>query len=135
MKRILLVFCFLFSYVAFANLRLNIEFVSKKGIDEGLILVNELHSSEEIFGLRPAILKMKDNLRAEVYAHLVPDYGIVGPSSLVWVYCKIFNQAGILLKDYKDEPLLIPFGKSKKFILKRGELGQSVEVIIKPEFF
>ena len=127
MKKVLFLVCLLSSFAALANLRLNIEFVNKKGIDEGLVLVNELHSAEEVFGLRPVVLKMKDNLRVEVFAQLVPDYGIVGPSSLAWVYCKIYNQTGNLLKDFKSEPLLIAFGKSKKFIFDRKELGQSRE--------
>jgi len=119
---------------AFANLKMDIAFVNKKGIDKGLVLVNELHSTEEFLGLTPVVLTMKDNLRLEVYAHMVPDYGVYGPSSLAWVNAKIYGHNGILLKDFSASPLLISLGKTKKFIFEREELGQIVEVIFTPYF-
>lgn len=122
------------SQLAWANLKIDIAFVNKKGIDKGLVLVNELHSTEEFLGLKPVTLTMKDNLRLDVYAHLVPDYGIYGPSSLVWVYVKIFGSSGLLLKDFSNHPLLIPLGKTNKFVFEREDVGQSIEVMLTPNF-
>lgn len=117
-----------------ANLKLDIALINKKGIDKGLVLVNELHSSEEVVGLRPAVLTMKDNLRLEIFAILVPDYGTFGPSSLVKVYGKIYGPAGTLLKDYTHSPLVTRFGKSCSFSFEREDVGQSIEVSIIPTF-
>lgn len=120
--------------MAEANLRLDIALVNKKGIDKGLVLVNELHATEEVFGTRPAVLTMKDNLRLEVFAHFAPDYGTYGPSTLVWVYPKIFSPAGALLKDFTYQPFVIPLGKTRTFIFEREDVGQSIEISVTPNF-
>ena len=119
---------------ALANLKVDIGLINKKGIDKGLVLVNELHSSEEITGLRPAVLTMKDNLRLEIYAVLVPDYGTFGPSSLVKVYGKIYGPTGVLLKDYTHSPLVTRLGKTCAFSFEREDVGQNIEVSITPTF-
>lgn len=136
MKRILfLLIALVFStQFAWANLKIDIAFVNKKGIDKGLVLVNELHSTEEFLGLKPVTLAMKDNLRLEVYAHLVTDYGLYGPSSLVWVYAKIYGPTGLLLKDFSKSPMLIPLGKTNHFVFEREDVGQSIEVSLSPSF-
>lgn len=119
---------------ALANLKVDIGLINKKGIDKGLVLVNELHSSEEIIGLRPAVLTMKDNLRLEIYAVLVPDYGTFGPSSLVKVYGKIFSPAGALLKDYTHTPIVTKLGKTCFLDFEREDVGQSIEISVTPTF-
>lgn len=136
MKKLLflLMVTFLFAHAAQAGLMLDIAFVNKKGIDKGLVLVNELHSTEEMIGTRPAVLTMKDNLRLEVVGYFVPDYGTYGPSTLVWVYPKIFSPTGVLIKDFTHQPLVIPLGKTNTFIFGRDDVGQSVEISVTPKF-
>jgi hypothetical protein len=49
-----------FSSSAFAFVSFNVHLIHKRGVDEGLVLVSELHSKETLFDERPVRLVMND---------------------------------------------------------------------------
>ncbi len=125
-------FIFLLATTVHANLYLDVDLINKKGIDKGLVLVNELHTTEEVFGIRPVAIEMKDHMRLELVAKFVSDYGTYGPSALIMVTAKMISPSGNVLKDFSDKPLLVPLNTSKMFVFEKEDLGQSIEVTIKP---
>jgi len=94
-KKILFFGLFLLPSFSLAQIKLNIDLILKRGVDKGLVLINELHSVESIRENKEIQLKMKNGLTVYLRATFYNSKEDYGPSGMfrrrlpVWTICKL----------------------------------------------
>ena len=114
-----------------ARLFLDISLVNKKGIDIGLTLGSELHSSEEVEEGRPIILKLKSGVQVEIKA-LFGDVqkGLIGPPEFILVTGIVKSNEGKIIPNFLNKPIVIALGETKE--LSHSLKDQSIDIKITP---
>lgn len=127
-------FILLFSLEAYGRMILNVGIVHKRGIDKGLVLVSELLSREELLDKDVATLQMRNGIRVVLKADFTDDQKGYGPSSLVKIEGKLFDEAGRLLENFTaDKNLVTYLGEERSISHTDDEKGQLIEISITPE--
>lgn len=121
---------FLFFEQAVATLRMDISIVRNSGINKGLILTSEVHSTEKVL---PGVWKKMSSNTGISFSYLIDFYlpeNEMGPSETISV--RGYFASG---KDTKiplsESSILIPIGQSIKVEVRPSE-GQIYEVILLP---
>lgn len=136
MRRILCLIFIMLTVPAQARLFLDVSILNKKGIDIGLTLGSELHSVEEVRATKPIQLKMRSGIKVILEASFVEVFekldnlDIYGPISKVKVVGRILSSNNEIIKDFRQEPLIIGLEEKKKII--HSQSSQLVEIILKP---
>jgi len=133
-KKTLFLFFLFFPYLVQGQLKLNISIILKKGVDQGLILVNELHSAEFVKTKKMIKLRMRNGISVFLKAEYVEGADDYGPSGKIKLTGRVLDGNENLIKSFKDENIIIPMGDSRKIICE-GSNHQIVEVTIRPELY
>jgi hypothetical protein len=116
---------------ALANLRLDISIVRKSGINKGLVLTSEVHSSEPVV---PGVWRKMTSNTGIVFTYLVDFYlaeGEMGPSKILSIRGH-FPGANNSQASLSDGSVFIPIGESKSLEVRPSE-GQIYEVTLAPK--
>jgi hypothetical protein len=114
-----------------ARLFLDVSLVNKKGIDIGLTLGSELHSSEEVEHGRPITLKLKSGVQVTMKA-LFGDVqkGLIGPPHFILVSGEVRSNEGNIIPQFLNKPIVIALGETKE--LSHSLKDQSIDIKITP---
>ncbi len=122
------------SFSVQARLFLDVSVINKKGIDIGLTLGSELHSAEEVRENKSITLTMKSGIKVEINAQFLEEkLGLLkshGPSQEILVTGKIYNNKGVVLKNFENEALKVKLEEIVNITYSQD--SQLVEVRIKP---
>lgn len=155
LKKILLFNVIFISLEARGSLLIDVSIFNKKGIDIGLTLGSELHSTEEIHKGEDINLTMKSgvSLLLRVLFKDQEEFGkkkgsssfgeasegekkkertslTIGPSSDIIIRGRVIGVDGKILKDFFEKPLIIPLGQ--KVNIKYAKNSQLVEIYMRP---
>jgi len=128
---LLLSFALLNSHQSQAALQLNIEIVHNRGIDEKLVLVAELHSSEILIDREWHRLEMQYGLILYIRGQFVSQKDLFGPSDMVRFEGYITNQNQTEKILLAQEVVDIKLGESKSLVLKRST-DQLIHITLTP---
>ena len=131
MKTLCLLTFLIFAQSSQARLFLDVSLVNKKGIDIGLTLGSELHSSEVVNRGRPIILKLKSGVQVEMKAVFGDvQKGFIGPPHFILVTGSVKSNEGKLIPDFFNKPIVIALGETKE--LSHSLKDQSIDIKITP---
>jgi len=133
-KKTTLFILLLLPCLAQAQLKLNIGIILKRGVDKGLVLINELHSVEIIHGEKEISLKMKNGIAVYLKASYEVNEKSYGPSGNVRFTGRVVDSNQKIIKSLDEENIVILIGQSKKIICS-GDSGRIVELTINPEMY
>lgn len=117
--------------MVFANLSLNIEIVHKKGMDKGLVLVNEVHTIEDFDIDKEKEISISKNWSVSLKAKFQDESKRQGPSEKVLVESVFLkkNKSGVEL--IKEKDFVIGLGQKIEFEHAQSS-DQIIEISITP---
>ncbi|MEI8345883.1 MAG: hypothetical protein WCG27_00335 [Pseudomonadota bacterium] len=118
---------------AFAGIRVNISVIQKKGMDKGLVLINEFHTVEEIDDRQGLTLDLKNGMKIKLTYQFMQDQKDYGPSNIIKIQGQVWEGPQKLLFSFQDDPMIIHLGESKTFTHVDKDSGQQIELIIRPD--
>lgn len=116
-----------------ASLYLNVSIMHHKGIDKGITLLSEFHSKEEILPKKELHVKMRDGVELFLNVNFPGEEDLYGPSGRLAITGKILSETGDKYTSLGDKAATVLVGEEIKFEVK-DQIGQLIEVSIKPEF-
>ncbi len=122
---------FLFPKIVFASLWLNVSIVYKKGIDKGLVLINELHSKEELINNNTIQLRMKNGINIDIKTTIEPMKEVYGPSMLLKVQGMAKDLKGNEISSFEKSGIKIN-SKTPSTINFSSKSDQVFELTLKP---
>jgi hypothetical protein len=132
MKKLVTILTLLISFTAFGRIALDVSVISKKGMDQGLTLVSELHSIVNIFGKEMSNLNVSNGIEIYLGAKFQKSSDVFGPSDHILVKMEVLDANQDVLLDHLDEGFIIKIGE-KKQIIHKDDKGQIVEITITPK--
>lgn len=126
----MILFSSIYSLLSFAQVRLDIGIISKKGIDKGLILECELYSTEEL-SKNVTTLQMKNGLSFDLKAY---EYNLKNDElkvNKVIIEGLLKNSNGDVIKKIDKSEGTITIGTTKKIIYTKA--GHMIEITITPK--
>jgi len=121
---------FLGTTVAHSELIVDVGLVYEKGIDKDLILSNELHSRESVFGHKEIKLSMKNGIHLILRVRFIRYANSYGPSDKVLITGSIYGPTGEMLDDLGSRREIISLGEEKSFSYNTD--SQRIEVKVSP---
>ncbi|MBH46733.1 MAG: hypothetical protein CME71_01025 [Halobacteriovorax sp.] len=115
-----------------ATLMLNVSILHHKGIDQGITLLSEFHSKEEVPPQKEVRIKMREGVEVLLMVDFKPEPEVYGPSAKLSVLGRVFTDAGKELSKI-GEGSSVQVGENISFEVK-DNIGQLIEVSLKPEF-
>ncbi|MEK6623872.1 MAG: hypothetical protein AABY86_02825 [Bdellovibrionota bacterium] len=119
-------------YALHAGIQLDISVISKRGIDEKLVLVSEVHSSEILISDEWARLDMTDGPTLFVRVNHEPSALIYGPSYLFKIegFYTLKNSAG--RQRISPTDIIVKLGEARQVVIKPTS-DQQLEIIFAPK--
>ncbi|OUR93527.1 hypothetical protein A9Q84_18820 [Halobacteriovorax marinus] len=136
LKLILSLFVLFSMISANATIILNLGIVHKKGlgVDEGHILISEVHELKLLENGEEFTVTMKNGVGVEFKVFFVQNLNDFGPSPLVAITGNIYNSQGDLLKSITENDFTIPLNTEKKLVFT-GDTSQEVIIKITPTLY
>lgn len=116
----------------YARIRLNVKFISKSNVDQGLIMTDEIHSMKDITSDEPIILQLKNDIKLEIHANMINAIKDQGPYPAVALKARLFSLKNGF-DDLIDDVKVITHMGEKAFIERKQDKKRSFEIIISPE--
>jgi len=130
MKGILLVLFALTSISVHSRLFLDISMIEKKGIDIGLTLGSEIHSTEEAIEGKPIVIIMNSGIKLTLNAHFVQkNRESYGPSAYINITGKIDNELGEKVEGFFEKPVRLELGEG--YSLSHRLKGERIDISLK----
>ena len=104
--------------------------IEKKGIDIGLTLGSEIHSTEEAVEGKAIVMSMSSGIKLNVNAKFIDvNKEEVGPPAKVMISGEVKTDQGKKIEGFFDQPFSLAIGESQKFS-HRIE-GERLDITIK----
>ncbi len=133
MKCLLFFIFFLFvPTLVLAGIQLNVSMINKRGIDEKLVLVSELHSSEILISDEWARLDMADGPTLFVRVNHEPNPQVYGPSDLLRIEGQYSLRAGVARQRISPSDIIVRLGEERQVVIKPTP-DQQLEIIFAPK--
>lgn len=117
-----------------STIRFDIGMIYKKGVDKGLVLVNELHEIKFIHKNRESRLTMRNGISLSLKASFLEEITSVGPSGMIKLSYKLLDEKGDPVDGLEEQFQVIPLWEKQIFRHDFGE-GKLIEVHLTPRFF
>ena len=127
----LLLLLFTTPSLVFGAIELEVVLINKKGIDEELVLVSELHSIEVIYPNMNVKFAIKNGVSLFLKLNFAPSDDPYGPSSKLSVEGQVQGPKGEKIGNITDQLVSLEIGELKKLNIKRQNVDQSIELSIK----
>jgi hypothetical protein len=127
----LLLLLFTTPSLVFGAIELEVVLINKKGIDEELVLVSELHSIEVIYPNMNVKFAIKNGVSLFLKLNFAPSDDTYGPSSKLSVEGQVQGPKGEKIGNITDQLVSLEIGELKKLNIKRQNVDQSIELSIK----
>lgn len=115
-----------------AGIQLNISVISKRGIDEKLVLVSEVHSSEILISDEWTRLDMNDGPTLFVRVNHEPSDLIYGPSDLLKIEGLYSLKNGVARQRISPTDIIVKLGEERQVVIK-PTTDQQLEIIFAPK--
>lgn len=124
-----------FISVAQAKVKLDLNFVHNKPIDNKLILKSEWHEAIELDGKRPAIVKLKNGMEFELKANSFKSADMNGEGKKIFeIESKIYKMKSDRRTLISKVNLITLEGEKATIITEDGN-GFSLDFSVRPEIF
>ncbi len=121
----------LFPQILWANLSLNIEIIHRKGMEKGLILVNEVHTVESFSQAQEKEILLGKEWIVSLKASFTDKKDQTGPSESVLIEGALFKKNKNQYQLFKEKTFYVELGKKVKYKVSHSS-DQIIELSITP---
>ncbi|HAZ11635.1 MAG: hypothetical protein A2X86_18090 [Bdellovibrionales bacterium GWA2_49_15] len=118
--------------ILLAGIQLDISVISKRGIDEKLVLVSEVHSSEILISDEWARIDMIDGPTLFVRVNHEASSLIYGPSDLLKIEGLYSLRNGVARQRISPTDIVVKLGEERQVVIK-PTTDQQLEIIFAPK--
>ncbi len=127
MKKLATLFCFLWSFSAYAIINFSVSIVYELGTGENMVLRSELHSIEQAFEGKKILLKMQEGVSFSFFPKFIKLEETQGPSAHIKLNGEVFDYQNRLIQALEPDNDIVKIGESKEVLNLLGE-GRRVEI-------
>lgn len=128
---LLLTFSVFYTAPASANLHLDISIIRKMGIDKGLVLESEFHTTEIIVDNGFISLSVMAGMKLNLQIQIGQDPETYGPSTYLKLVGEIIDENGNVLHAFLERPIFMNTAEKRKVDIKVGP-SQLIEMSLFP---